>query len=185
MFLTAQTSPLQVEGSCARAEQRSPNRGNAPVSAHYFPNFWRSACLISISVLLVWCWDYSRETPSSQGRGNPGAASQTLPHLSFQALPGMGFRHLLHISLPTWWDSFCPKPTFSPALLPLLPSWDSCGCILHCCSWAWELIRLCFIWWECTATNPHHGLMQNNTCERGTHGYPLLSGLQRKPNAPD
>lgn len=128
--------------------------------------------------MMLGLWDYSRETPSSQGRGNSGAANQTLPHLGFQALPGMGFRHLLHIFLSTWWDSFCPKPTFFPVLLPLLPSWDSCGCILHCCSWAWELIRLCFIWWKCTATNPHHGLMQDNTCERGTHVFQGFRGSQ-------
>lgn len=30
----------------------------APASAHYFLHFWRSVCLTSISVVLIWCWDY-------------------------------------------------------------------------------------------------------------------------------
>lgn len=97
--------------------------------------------------MMLELWDWSSETPSPLSRAEGTQVLQAKPcHialLGFQALPGTGFRHLLGISLSTWWHSFCPKPTFPPALLSFLPSWDFYGYILHCCSWAWELLNDC------------------------------------------
>lgn len=127
--------------------------------------------------MMLGLWDWSSETPSPLSRAERTQMLQAKPcHialLGFQALPGMGFRHLLGISLSTWWHSFCPKPTFPPALLSFLPSWDFYGYILHCCSWAWELLNDCALFCG-SAQAQIHGLMQNNTCERHKPWEPVF-----------